>query len=95
MLSIYKNKLEKEGQVYLLCKVFPNSNEIAIKEIKKSNIEGKDIEMILMSIKASPVKNKANKEIINFFSKEFKVNIINVLIINGSTDRVKLIKIKK
>jgi len=95
MLNSYKTKLEKEGSVYLLCKVFPDSKETKIKEITKNKVDGKNIEMITFLVSSPATKNRANKDIIKFLSKEFNVVENNVSIISGSTNRTKLIKIKK
>jgi uncharacterized protein (TIGR00251 family) len=95
MLINYKKRLEQEGVVYLLCKIFPGSGETKIKEIKKNNIDGKDIEMIYMAVSVPAVKNQANREIVKFLAKAFSLGVNNISITVGSTDRTKLIKIKK
>jgi len=95
MLTNYKKKLEQEGVVYLLCKIFPGAGETKIKEVKKSNIDGKNIEMIYISVSVPATKNQANKEISRFLAKSFSLGINNISITVGSTDRTKLIKIKK
>lgn len=95
MLTSYKKRLEQEGVVYLLCRIFPGAGETKIKEIKKNNVDGKDIEMVYISVSVPATKNQANKEIVKFLSKQFGLGVNNVLITVGSTDRTKLIKIKK
>lgn len=95
MLTKYKKRLEEEGVVYLLCKIFPGSGETKIKEIKKNNVDGKDIEMIYMAVSVPAVKNQANREIVKFLAKTFSLGVNNISITVGSTDRTKLIKIKK
>ena len=95
MLTKYKKRLEEEGVVYLLCKIFPGSGETKIKEIKKNNVDGKDIEMIYMAVSVPAVKNQANREIVKFLAKTFSLGVSNISITVGSTDRTKLIKIKK
>lgn len=95
MLTKYKKKLEQEGVVYLLCRIFPAAGETKIKEVKKNNVDGKDIEMIYISVSVPATKNQANKEIVKFLSKQFVIGINNISITVGSTDRTKLIKIKK
>ena len=94
MLDNYIKKIKQEGQVYLLCKVIPNSDITAIKSIDKNNIDGQETEIITIKIAAVADKNKANKALINFLAKEFSVLKDNVVIINGKTDRLKLIRIK-
>lgn len=95
MLTKYKKRLEEEGVVYLLCKIFHGSGETKIKEIKKNNVDGKDIEMIYMAVSVPAVKNQANREIVKFLAKTFSLGVNNISITVGSTDRTKLIKIKK
>jgi uncharacterized protein (TIGR00251 family) len=95
MLEKYKKELNKKGELYILCKVFPNSDNTKIKGLKKDNIDGRDQELFLVSISASPEKNKANKELVKLLSGEFNVYKENIVIISGSKDRLKLIKIKK
>jgi hypothetical protein len=95
MLLSQKEKLEKEGQIYLLCKIFPGASFNKLKSFVKNNIEGRDVEILSIAISAPAEKNKANKELIKFLSKEFKVASNNISIISGSGDRLKLIKILK
>ncbi len=95
MLSNQREVLSKEGQVYLLCKVFPGADSSKFKNLTKSNIEGRDVEILSIAISAPAEKNKANKELIKFLAKEFVVARSNVSIISGSSDRLKLIKILK
>lgn len=93
MLSTYKEKLKKKGQVYLLCKVFPGASFNKLKNLVKNNIEGRDVEILSIAISAPPEKNKANKALIKLLSKEFGVISENVNIISGSGERLKLIKL--
>lgn len=94
MLDNYIKKIKQDGQVYLLCKVIPNSDITTIKSIDKNNIDGQETEIITIKIAAVADKNKANKTLINFLAKEFNVFKDNIVIINGKTDRLKLIRIK-
>lgn len=66
-----------------------------IKGVKKNNIDGKNIEMVHISVSVPPTKNQANKELTRFLAKYFGLGINHILITVGSTDRTKLIKIKK
>ena len=88
-------KLKKEGQIYLSVKVFPGSSESKIKEVKLVNINNQEIEIILVNVKAPADKNKANQELIRLLAKEFDTDKGNVIIINGKTERLKLLKIIK
>jgi hypothetical protein len=94
-LENYKKKLKQSGQVYLLCKVFPGASETKIKNILINNIEGRDTEVLTISVSAPADKNKANQTLIKFLAKEFQVLKNNVIIISGQTDRLKLIKISQ
>ncbi|PKM91673.1 hypothetical protein CVU82_00480 [Candidatus Falkowbacteria bacterium HGW-Falkowbacteria-1] len=93
MLSKYKNDLKNKGEVYLRVKVFPGASKTMVKDFKIDNIDDKDVETIMLSIKSPAEKNKANLDLINFFSKEFGVLKNNVLIISGGKGRIKLLKI--
>lgn len=95
MLSSQRETLNKERQVYLLCKVFPGADFNKLKSLTKNNIEGRDVEILSIAISAPAEKNKANKELIKFLAKEFVVARSNISIISGSNDRLKLIKILK
>lgn len=95
MLTKFKNKLKKEGEVYLLCKIFTGADESKIKEVKRSNIQGKNVDVVILKVKSLPAKSKANKEILKLIADEFDISVFNVSIVAGSSDRSKLIKIKK
>lgn len=86
MIKEFKKDLKFKGETYLKVKVLPNAPKT---EFKDSLYDG----MIKMSVAAVPEKGKANKELIRFLSKEFKVNKKNVRIISGAGSRVKLVKI--
>jgi uncharacterized protein (TIGR00251 family) len=94
MLDNYIKKIKQDGQVYLLCKVIPNSDTTVIKSIDKNNIDGRETEIVTIKIAAVADKNKANKVLISFLAKEFNVLKDNIVIINGKTERLKLIRIK-
>ncbi len=94
MLSEYKQKLKEESFIYILCKIFPSAIKSEIKDLVKNNVNGRDLEYIQISLVSSPIKNKANTELINLLSKEFLAEKKNIFIISGKTDRMKLIKIK-
>jgi uncharacterized protein (TIGR00251 family) len=94
-LNKYFFKLKKEGQVYLSVKIFPGSSTSKIKEIKLVNINNQETEIISINIKAPADKNKANQELIGLLAEEFDTSKGNVIIINGKTERLKLLKIIK
>ena len=80
--------MNKKDEIVLKIKVHPNASESKIKE-KMADETWK------IYIAAPAEKGKANKEIINFFSKLLKVSKNNVEIICGATEHIKLIRIKK
>ncbi len=94
MLNKYKKELEEGKEVYLRIKVFPGSNKTIIKEIKTDNIENKNVETLVVDVKSSAEKNKANQDLLKFLAKEFGVLEKNISIISGASSRIKLIKIK-
>jgi len=85
---------ETELQQYLisgkkiLLKVKTNMAETKIM-YHKSVLNGKDISLV-MQVHAIPEQNKANIEIIKFFSKQFKTK---VRIVKGLTNREKLLEV--
>jgi uncharacterized protein (TIGR00251 family) len=95
MLDFYKKKLLNKGEIYIFLKIYPGSSENKIREIKRENIEGKDLDVFYVSISAPADKNKANKELSKFLASEFQINKENVIILSGKKDRFKLIKIIK
>ena len=94
MLDKYIEELKDKKEIYLRIKVFPNSSKTKIKEIKIDNIENKDVETLVVDVKSSAEKNKANQDLLKFLAKEFGVLEKNISIISGASSRIKLIKIK-
>jgi len=72
---------------YIRVKVIPRS---ALSEIVEEMADG----TIKIRVKAPAEKGKANKELISFLSKTFKVPRSSISIVNGLTDPYKLIKIQ-
>ena len=89
MLNKYKKELEEGKEVYLRIKVFPGSNKTIIKEIKTDNIENKNVETLVVDVKSSAEKNKANQDLLKFLAKEFGVLEKNISIISGASSRIK------
>ncbi len=77
-------KQTKDGIVVNL-KIVPNSskNEIISEQ-----------EFIKVKITAQPIENKANKALIEFFSKQFKIPKTNIVILKGETSKEKTILFK-
>ena len=60
----------------------------------KNEIVGKMSDGILkIKLKAPPVDGEANKELIKFLSKEWKIPKSKLEIISGKTSKIKIIKI--
>ena len=85
--NLYNITIQLPKKDYLKIKVIPKSPKTEVVEIM-------DDETIKIRLKAVPEKGKANAEVIRFLSKELGLPKKNVSIISGSTDRIKLIKIK-
>jgi uncharacterized protein (TIGR00251 family) len=66
-------------------KAIPNSSKNVISEILNDQIKVK--------IKAPAVEGAANKELVKFFSKEFKVSKSDIEFIGGMTSKRKRIKL--
>lgn len=85
-LDIFKAILAKKGEIYLRVKVIPGAGKSLILEISED-------ETIKIALKAQPEKGKANLELINFLSSEFKLLKENIKIISGHSSRIKLLKL--
>lgn len=66
-------------------KISPNASK---NEIIKTD------EMIKVKVTAQPIENKANKALIEFLSKNFKVPKSNIEIVKGETSKEKTILFK-
>jgi len=71
---------------YLRIKVKPKANK---NEITETLDDG----TIKITIKAAPEKGKANKALIKFLAKKYKVKKSQVKIVSGQTSQIKLIRI--
>ena len=76
---------ETEDGLLLKIKIVPNSS--------KNDIVLED-EFIKIKITAQPIENKANKALIEYLSKTFKVPKTNIEIVKGSTSKEKTLLIK-
>ncbi len=72
--------------MYLQIKVLPRSN-------KTEFVERMEDETLKIRLKALPEKGRANQELIQFLSKELKIQKNEIKIISGVTDQRKLVKI--
>jgi len=69
--------------VKLKVKITPNA--------KKNEIKGFKEEILYVKISAPPIGGKANRELLKFFEKIFKVK--NIKIVSGEKSRLKIIDI--
>ena len=71
-----------ENGLIIKVKIVPNSsrNEIILEE-----------EVIKVKVTAQPIENKANKALIEFLSKQFKLPKTSIQIIKGETSKDKTI----
>lgn len=71
-----------ENGLIIKVKIVPNSsrNEIILEE-----------EFIKVKVTAQPIENKANKALIEFLSKQFKLPKTSIQIIKGETSKAKTI----
>lgn len=75
----------KDGYIIINVKAIPNSSKNVIAEVLEDQIKVK--------IKAPAVEGAANKELVKFFSKEFKVSKSDIEFIGGMTSKRKRIKL--
>lgn len=86
MLSVYKEKLAKNSQIYLKIKVIPGA--------PKSEFRGEMADGTLkIAITAAPEKGRANQELARFLSAELGIRKEQIEITAGLTDKVKRIRI--
>ncbi len=75
----------KDNYIIFSIKALPNSSKNIICEIFN--------DMLKVKLKAPAVDNAANKELIKFFSKEFKIAKSNIELIAGYTSKKKRLKL--
>jgi hypothetical protein len=86
-LNKIKQNLRQKGQIVIHCKITPNASRSEFKKIMANGV-------LKIAIAAVPERDKANRELINFLSKELGVVKSNIEIISGGAMRNKLVKIK-
>ena len=64
-----------------------------IPSAKKNEIVGLVDGVLKVKIQAPPVDGKANKELIRFLSKEWKVSKSQITIVQGKKGKVKLLEV--
>ncbi|MBL7058287.1 DUF167 domain-containing protein [Patescibacteria group bacterium] len=88
MFKDLKKELQFKNTTYINTKIYPASISTKLTEIMEDGT-------YKISLKAKPEKNKANAELMKFLAKNLDIPIQNVIIINGKTSKIKLIKISK
>lgn len=83
-----KDQLDDKGEAYLAVKVLPGSAKTGLIEVMKD-------EVYKIAVSGVPEKGKANIELIKFLAKELKILRNRFVIISGSREKNKLIKILK
>ncbi len=80
-------KLTEDGIVIIL-KIIPNSsmNGFVIGEDKSQPVK--------LKVTAPPVENKANKAVIEYLSKYFKIPKTSIYVVKGETSKEKTILLK-
>ncbi len=76
---------KKDDFIVFSIKTIPNSSKNIMAEIIDDKLKVK--------IKAPAVENAANKELIKFFSKEFKVPKSSIEFLSGTTSKQKKLKL--
>jgi uncharacterized protein (TIGR00251 family) len=76
---------EVENGLIIKVKIVPNSS--------KNDIILED-EFIKVKITAQPIENKANKALVEFFSKKFKIPKTSIEILKGETSKEKTLLFK-
>lgn len=76
---------EVENGIIIRIKIVPNSskNDIILEE-----------EFIKVKVTAQPIENKANKALIEFLSKSFKISKTSIEILKGDTSKEKTLLFK-
>lgn len=85
-ISAFKKIFKNNSEIYLRIKVRPDAPKTALKGIMAD-------ETLKIDLAAPAEKNKANQELTKFLAKIFEISKTSVIILSGTKDRLKLIKI--
>ena len=82
----YKWMTLKNDKIIIEVKVVPNSskNSISVEE-----------DFLKIKLTAAPVDNKANKALIDYLSKLFKISKTSIILLSGATSKHKKIELPK
>ena len=81
-----KNEIKQNTSTYLRVKVNAGARSNKIIGILDDNT-------YKINIQENPLKNRANKALVNFLADQLEIDARNVIIINGKASKLKLIKI--
>lgn len=79
-------QLNEKKEAYLAVRVTTNAVKTELREVMADKA-------FKIALRAIPEKGKANAELIRFLASEFDLDKNNITIINGASERTKLIKI--
>jgi len=77
----------KENTVTIACKIKPNAKKSAILGIEDNNL--------VISLNALPIDGAANRALIKFLAKFFKLPSHKVILVRGQTSRYKVVALPK
>ena len=86
VLKNIQDTLNTKCEVYIQVKVLPCASQTKVQSVLEDNT-------IKIAVSAPREKGRANKELILFCAKLFKIKKENVIIISGQTSSRKLLKI--
>ena len=83
-----KERFNKDKEIYLRIKVRPTAAKTEVKEILGDGT-------IKIDVAASPIRGRANEELLKFLTSEFGVSKNGVKILSGHSEKIKLVKISR
>jgi uncharacterized protein (TIGR00251 family) len=75
----------KGDSILLKVKAFPKARETRILGVRNGEL--------VVRIQASPLKGKANKELVKFLAKMFAIPRLEIQILSGETSRHKILRL--
>ncbi|NTU98676.1 DUF167 domain-containing protein [Candidatus Falkowbacteria bacterium] len=91
MFTELAKKFEQDGEVYLRIKARPGAASTEARGVLATP-EG---DTIKVDVAAAPEQGKANLELVRYLADWFNVSKMQVRIVSGAGDKVKLVKISK
>ena len=81
-----KKDLKKDGEITISVRVLPKSQRTGVVDVIEDDV-------LKIKVNAAPEKGKANKEVKELLSKEFKIRKSDIIIVAGDTTHNKIIKL--